>query len=465
LNPAGASLVSQAVISRNGIRAVLAGLLALALLPASASAAPTVAASRILVPGIQPGSKIVEGPDHNMWVTVEHEEMDVARIAPSGTVTEFKLEAAGNALEGASGIATDAEGHLWVTGEGKVAKFSPSANPEGTAVVEDLAQVKGAENGGASLVLGPDGRMWAATVGTVVAFKPTDTNLEVNHTEFQIAGLTPHDIDVAGQLLVIADQTKVLTLTRTGTEKAYALVGASQGVAGTKSGLFAYSEPGNPQQHVGLISPPNPVASIETPGGIGDPFGVTVGSDDAFWFVFGGENIDRLGRLTPSGQLSFLNGLPAKSQGKQIASGPSNTLWVTLTKPENQEGVIEVTGLEPQGAGGKPNPPPRPPHLLVPQTKLAKTSPAYIAFRRAKVKFRFSSPNPGSSFECRLRRLGRRPRTPAFAPCKSPVAYRLRSGHYRFEVRAVLGGVVDPSPAKRSFEVFELRSVLRFRHG
>ncbi|MBK5220164.1 MAG: hypothetical protein JJE35_10330 [Thermoleophilia bacterium] len=40
-----------------------------------------------------------------------------------------------------------------------------------------------------------------------------------------------------------------------------------------------------------------------------------------------------------------------------------------------------------------------------------------------------------------------------FRACKSPRAFKLQAGRYRFEVRAVLNGVVDATPAKRSFRV------------
>jgi hypothetical protein len=53
------------------------------------------------------------------------------------------------------------------------------------------------------------------------------------------------------------------------------------------------------------------------------------------------------------------------------------------------------------------------------------------------------------------------PPFPGFAACKSPKAYRLKPGKYRFEVRAVLKGVADSSPASRSFKVVH---VPRHRH-
>ena len=49
------------------------------------------------------------------------------------------------------------------------------------------------------------------------------------------------------------------------------------------------------------------------------------------------------------------------------------------------------------------------------------------------------------------------PKPPAFKACKSPKEYRLKPGKYTFEVRAVLGGVKDQTPAKRSFRVVRVK--------
>lgn len=444
--------------SPKSIRGLLIALFALALLPAAAAAAPKVDGTPfpVPVPGLLTENKIVEGQDGNMWVTVDAAGgEDVARITPSGEVKEYELKTGIRALEGAAGIARDAEGHLWVTGEGKVAKFTP-ADPPGSVAVEDLAQAKGAAVGGSSIVLGPDGNMWIATTENVIKFPPDKPDPETTRTLFSIGGLAPHDIDVAGGLLVIADQnSRIVTLTTAGAEKNYALDSFSQGVAGMKSGMIAYSEPG--AKVVGLITPPNALAPIKTPEPGGDPFGVTVGADGAFWFVMGAFNT--LARLEPGGtQLTFVEGLPKEGLSRQIAPGPNNTLYVTVTKAES-ESVARVSGLEPPGSktgGGG----------AAPETKITTGPKRTVKTRgrRAKVSFRFSSPDAGTSFECRLIRLagkGKKSKTPGFAACKSPKTYRLRPGRYRFEVRAMLGGVADKSPETRSFRVVH---VGRHRH-
>jgi hypothetical protein len=102
----------------------------------------------------------------------------------------------------------------------------------------------------------------------------------------------------------------------------------------------------------------------------------------------------------------------------------------------------------------------------VPDTTPPDTS---IVIRRHKLRsrqrgtvvtIRFSSTEPGSSFECRLD-AGR------FVPCSSPFRRRLSFGRHRFEVRAVdAAGNVDPSPARGRVTVLRRRRKHRHRrHG
>lgn len=68
------------------------------------------------------------------------------------------------------------------------------------------------------------------------------------------------------------------------------------------------------------------------------------------------------------------------------------------------------------------------------------------AAKRAKVKFSFHSPTAGTSFECKLDKG-------AYVACGSPKKYKVNSGKHKFSVRAVKGGVVDPTPVSFKFKV------------
>jgi hypothetical protein len=66
--------------------------------------------------------------------------------------------------------------------------------------------------------------------------------------------------------------------------------------------------------------------------------------------------------------------------------------------------------------------------------------------KKKKAKFEFSSTTPGATFECSV---DGKP----FEACSSPFKVKVKKGKHTFEVRAVLGGVSDPSPAKQNWKV------------
>jgi streptogramin lyase len=423
---------------------------AVAVLPASAAAAPAVTGT-FSVPGVETNNKIVAGPEGDIWVTLGGATDNVARVTPAGEVKEFEL-----GLEATSGITVGPEGKIWVTANEAVADFTP-ADPEGTVVKTPVPEVKGFH----SIVTGPDGKMWVATEEEVIRFAPGTPALRETKA---IPGLTPHDIDVAAGSVVIADggAPRIVTLDTSLQEKdySYGAAGGSQGLAASPSGQIAFSDPGATPEQIGLITPPSPATTVEQ---LGDPFGVAYGVDQAFWFAQ--FNNGELVRLTSTGQRSFLGGLPKESP-RQITAGPGNTLWVTLVKA-GEEGVARISGLEPPSVVSPPvvSPPPTAPPTTAsparPQTKLLKgPKPKLEATgKRTRVSFRFASSTAGATFQCMLTKTvkGKKPAT-RFAACRSPRSYSLAPGRYRFSVRATAAGVADPSPAVRSFRVLSSRS-------
>lgn len=429
---------------------VLAAAIA-AILPASALAMPTVTGI-FTVPGIETNDKIVPGPEGDMWVTLAGATDNVARVTPAGEVKEFEL-----GLTGASGIAVGPEGKIWVTENEGVADFTP-ANPEGTVVATPAPEIKGFH----SIVAGPDGKMWVATEEQVVRFAP-GTPL-VRETK-AIPGLTPHDIDVSGNEVVIADggAARIVTVNTAlqVNSLSYGAAGGSQGLAVGASGQIAFSDPNATPEQIGLITPPGPALTLEQ---VGDPFGVAYGADQAFWFAQ--FNNGELVRLTSTGERSFLGGLPKESP-RQIAAGPGDTLWVTLVKA-GEEGVARISGLEPPSpvVSSPPMSPTAPksptgPRPAPPQTKLLEGPKRKLEAtgKRTRVSFRFSSSTAGATFQCALTKAlkGKRKAAPRFIACRSPKSYALVPGAYKFSVRAIGAGGDDPSPATRSFRILPSR--------
>lgn len=215
----------------------LAAVLALttaAALATVAAAAPAVSGT-FPVPGVETNDKIVAGPEGDIWVTLAGAGENVARVTPAGEVKEFEL-----GLNGASGITVGPEGKIWVTENEGVADFSPS-NPEGTVAATSVPEIKGFQ----SIVTGPDAKLWVATEEAVIRFAPSTPAVRESKA---IPGLTPHDIDVAGNSVVIADGAapRIVSLNTNlqETDYSYGTAGGSQGLAASPSGQIAFSDPG-----------------------------------------------------------------------------------------------------------------------------------------------------------------------------------------------------------------------------
>lgn len=426
------------MLRRAFLFAVLVGLLAL--VAASPAAAVPAVTGEFDVPGLGNNNKLVQGPDGNMWVTTGGGGKDVARITPAGEVKEFNLEAVTP-----SGITVGPEGKLWITRNGAVISFE-TGDPEKSKKLFPIADI-GTQH---SIVLGPDKNLWVATNDRVLKIPPGDPT---KFTKFEFPGLAPKDIDVAGSLLVVADLKRILEVNTAGAAVGeHKILNQSQGVAGNPNGQYAYSQPTEEPREFGVITPgAAPIVTL-VPGK--DPFGVALGSDGAYWAPE--FNSDGLLRITPAGVVTGLTGFAKGSAPRQIAPGPNNTLWVTL---EMTKKVGRVSGLEPPVA---PSPPPPPPPTPKPTTNIKKGPKGVIKTtrKRASVSFRFSSPEVGASFQCRVTRLVKKgakkaasSKAPVFKACKSPRKLKLGPGRYRFEVRAVLAGVADETPATRSFRV------------
>ena len=96
-----------------------------------------------------------------------------------------------------------------------------------------------------------------------------------------------------------------------------------------------------------------------------------------------------------------------------------------------------------------------PPDTDPPETEITKTPPNKN--QRPKAKYKFTSDEPGSAFECSLRGKGLDQAVRQFGDCDSPRKYkRLDEGKFKFKVRAIdAAGNVDPSAAKDRFKVVD----------
>ena len=161
---------------------------------------------------------------------------------------------------------------------------------------------------------------------------------------------------------------------------------------------------------------------------------------------------------------SFLGEAVADGSGKwtvnygSIPAGTNLAATQTDTDGGTSELALTTAAAEPSGGGGGGNGggsnngggngggsnPSK--DITPPETKILKGPPKKT--HKTTVKFKFSSSEAGSTFQCKL---DKKP----FKKCVSPKKYKkLKPGKHVFKVRAIdKAGNVDPTPAKRKFTV------------
>ncbi|HET9593065.1 MAG TPA: choice-of-anchor Q domain-containing protein [Solirubrobacterales bacterium] len=135
-----------------------------------------------------------------------------------------------------------------------------------------------------------------------------------------------------------------------------------------------------------------------------------------------------------------------------LADGP-HTFSVVAIDPAGYAGPAAVRSftvntaqlpVSGSGSGGGAGSGGGRPQTAAPETAL---SPLPARTRKRRLKIRFSSSLPGSTFSCKLdRRRWRNCRSPLETP-------KLAFGRHTIQVRATHAGVTDPTPAKRTFRV------------
>jgi streptogramin lyase len=312
----------------------------------SALAAPQVNGT-FPVPGVTTNNQITQGPDGNMWVTIDNDgaNNDVARInSQTGQVTKFNLDD----VDSPAGI-TRLGPNLWVTATNEVARFAPGS----TDATDFAINLIGSKR---NITVGPDGNLWTVSDNGAIEIPPGDPTSAANHTV-----LTQGRQIVAGtnNTLWATGGTQVAHFTTAGAQSAgspYELGGGPQAIAAGPGGQVAFGNPVNSPQQIGRITPPG-APQLTNLGSLDAGFGIAFGNDGAYWITQANGN--NLRRFTPQGQSTFLGGFPAApTRGpRQIAKGPNNTLWVTLIPNDAMQSDAAVTRV----SGVTPPPPPPPP--------------------------------------------------------------------------------------------------------
>lgn len=134
------------------------------------------------------------------------------------------------------------------------------------------------------------------------------------------------------------------------------------------------------------------------------------------------------------------------ANGAPVDTSTAGPHTFTVNAEDNGGGTNSVT-VKYTVASPTPTPPPPPPPSA-PDTLIGSHPPKKIKTtkNKVKVKFTFSSPAAGATFQCKLDKG-------AFAPCTSPKRYKVKPGKHKFSVEATKAGLTDPTPATFKFKV------------
>jgi virginiamycin B lyase len=321
------------------------------LLVPSAHAAPSLAGTFPLTSGT-PG-EITAGSDGNIWFTVGGVlDKQVGRITPSGAVTEYEITGDPTL----KGITSGPDGNLWATTTNGIVKIPPG-NPTAATSFNDAGIGSTAD-----IVAGPDGHLWTGSDATVIDIPPDNPGV----------GDTPHPGIVAGTAkgIAVASDGTLWIADNNGDNSALVHFNTAGHVIGTPTstgdgllqtqiaagsgGQVAFTQPVHTPQRIGRVDASGNVQFTNMPGGIGDPTGIVFANDGAYWS--GNFGVDKLRRLTLTGDLTEPINFDANSGPRYIAKGPNDTLWVSL---ETSNKIAKITGVS-----APPPPPVTPPPPL-----------------------------------------------------------------------------------------------------
>jgi hypothetical protein len=227
------------------------------------------------------------------------------------------------------------------------------------------------------------------------------------------------------------------------------------------SGLITTTEVDFGFASAAIISETNTSITVNAPPGVSGPVHVTVitggmrsaatdadlysydpvvtGLDPAHGPAAGGNQVTIVG-------VGF-TGTPTVMFGNRKATGVGllGSTTITATAPAGKAGkIVDVTVTTPDGTS---NPGAAGDHYTYdfkPKTFLTH-HPRRRSHKR-KVAFAFDSNAQGAKFKCFDAR--------GWAKCRSPRVFRhLKPGRYKFKVKAIAGGVADPTPATFIFRI------------
>jgi len=242
---------------------------------------------------------ITTGPDGNIWYT-EFSGNNIARITPSGTITEYPIPTQ-NAE--ARDITVGPDGALWFTEQGsnKIGRITTAG-----AITEYALPSPTANYSPYDIVAGPDGALWFTEFDTQQIGRITTSGVV---SEYYVGLNSPTGITVG-----------------------------PDGALWFGEYFGPYGSGGN---NIGRITMSGEVTQYPIPTADSYPTSITTGQDGALWFteLLG----NKIGRITTSGDFTEYPIATVSAEPIEITAGPDGALWFTESNGNNV-GRITTTG-------------------------------------------------------------------------------------------------------------------------
>ena len=282
---------------------------------------------------------IAKGTDGNYWYT-QSGASRIARMTPSGAVTEFALPSSGsNPFD----IVAGADGNMWFTelDASRIGRIAPNGAIAEFSLPSSTSQPRG-------IAAGADGNIWFTEITNAKIGRITPQGII---TEFTIpwTPATPRGITSGpdGNLwFTDSGGLSVGRLTPQGTFTRFSMPWASDTVRNITTGgdgnLWFTELTGN---RIGKITPAGAFSEFPLPRAGAGPLGITAGPDGAMWYT--AINSNRVGRIdTSNGQITEYRMPSAASSPIGIVTGPNNVMWIANTATSvNKIARLSIPGV------------------------------------------------------------------------------------------------------------------------
>jgi streptogramin lyase len=311
------------------------GTTACTLLPSivTADAGPTLTEFTLPNPGSLP-VHIAKGPDGNLWIAENAGR--IARLTPTGCLTEFPVPDLPSNAVGTSGIVAGPDGNMWFgDGSGRIDRITMAGvitefldvsqlliDPDAGGPVNEIPYVG---------TVGPDNNLWF-TARCCTLYRITLSGVA---TPFPLP-----PIDDAGRYfnpymitagpdgnLWFAEANgggAVGRMTTGGTVTQFPGYDSVGIVAGPDGNLW-FTE----LRAIGRITPGGTVTEFPLPAADGGrsegAWGIALGPDQNLWFAE--STSDKIGKITPSGTITEYPLPTSGSSPHYLAAGPDGNLW------------------------------------------------------------------------------------------------------------------------------------------